>query len=232
VILNTPNNPTGAVYPPATMAAIARWAVQHQVWILFDECYGELVLPGVVHCHPAAQVPEAAAHTITVGSFSKSFAVTGWRAGYVHAPAPVVGAIKNLQSHTTSNVTSVVQHALLPAARGELDGFVDHVRDVLRRRHAGVRAALAAIPQIAAADPQGAFYFFVDFAPVIGRKLRGTAIPDSDAIAAFLLEEVGIALTPGSAFGSRTHLRLSYAIAEDRIAEGLGRLREVMSSVE
>jgi len=232
LVLNTPNNPTGAVYPPEALAAITAWARRHGLWIVFDECYGELVLPGAVHAHPAALVAGARENVVGIGSFSKSFAVTGWRAGHVHGPAAVISAMKNLQSHTTSNVTSVVQHALLPAARGELDSFVADVRDVLLRRHGIVAEALAGTRHLTATTPRGAFYFFLDGRAVIGRKLRGTEVTDGAALAELLLEHAGIALTPGSAFGSEGFLRLSYAIAEDRMRQGLARLKEVMDDVE
>ncbi len=232
IILNSPNNPTGVVYPPPILARIAEWAVRHRVWILFDECYGELVLTGAEHAHPAALFTEARENVVAVGSFSKSFAVTGWRAGHVHGPAPVIAAMKNLQSHTTSHVTSIVQHALLPAARSELDAFVAVVRQVLSKRHAMVKDALDATPHVSAADPQGAFYFFLDFRGIIGRKLCSAPVPDTDALAELLLEHAHIALTPGNAFGAEGFMRLSYAISEDRIAEGLANLKQVMSSVE
>ncbi|MFF1783803.1 pyridoxal phosphate-dependent aminotransferase [Streptomyces virginiae] len=231
LVLNTPNNPTGAVYPPHVLAEITAWARQHGVWILFDECYGELVLPGARHAHPAALVDGARELVVGIGSFSKSFAVTGWRVGHVHGPAAVISAMKNLQSHTTSNVTSVVQHALLPAARGELDDFVAEARQVLLHRHGIVEKALAATAHLSATTPQGAFYFFVDGRDVIGRTLRGVEVTDGGVLAELLLEHAGIALTPGSAFGSEGFLRLSYAIAEDRITAGLTRLREVMDDV-
>ncbi|MEU8028610.1 aminotransferase class I/II-fold pyridoxal phosphate-dependent enzyme [Streptomyces sp. NPDC049099] len=233
LVLNTPNNPTGAVCPPEQLARIAAWAVAHRVWIVFDECYGELVLPGAAHAHPAALVPQARDLTVGIGSFSKSFAVTGWRAGHVHGPRPLIDTLKNLQSHTASNVTSVVQHALLPAARGELDGFTEHVREVLARRHALVGEALTTIDHIRpATTPQGAFYYFLDVRDVIGRKLGGVPVPDTDTLTGVLMEQAHIALTPGTAFGTEGFVRLSYAIAEDRIDAGLASLREVMTGVE
>jgi aspartate aminotransferase len=233
LVLNTPNNPTGAVCPPERLARIAAWAVAHRVWIVFDECYGELVLPGVTHAHPAALVPEARELTVGIGSFSKSFAVTGWRAGHVHGPRPLIDVLKNLQSHTASNVTSVVQHALLPAARGELDDFTARAREILARRHASVAKALADIDHIRpAATPEGAFYYFLDVRDVIGRKIGGVPVPDTDTLTGVLMEQARIAVTPGTAFGAEGFVRLSYAIAEDRIAEGLASLREVMSGVE
>ncbi|MFI0976236.1 pyridoxal phosphate-dependent aminotransferase [Streptomyces sp. NPDC021093] len=232
VVVNTPNNPTGVVCPPETLARIAAWAVRHRLWILFDESYGELVLPGAVHAHPVALVPEAREVTVTVGSFSKSFAVTGWRVGHVHGPAPVIEAMKNLQSHTTSSASSVAQYAVLPAARGELDTFVADVRSTLRARHALVGAALREIPQVTAVTPQGAFYYFLDFRTVVGGKLGGVPVAGSEALADVLLEQAHIALTPGKAFGADTCLRLSYAIGTDRIAEGLTALKRVISRAE
>jgi aspartate aminotransferase len=232
IILNTPNNPTGVVYSPQQLAVITEWAGRNGLWIVFDECYGELVLPGAVHAHPAALVEGARKYVVGVGSFSKSFAVTGWRAGHVHGPANVIAAMKNLQSHTTSHVTSVVQHALLPAARGELDSFVAEARDVLLRRHGLVKQALDDTAHLSAPTPQGAFYFFVDCREVIGRKLRGIEVASTGAFAELLLEHARVALTPGSAFGMEGFLRLSYAIAEDRISQGLASLKEVMNDAE
>jgi aspartate aminotransferase len=232
IILNTPNNPTGIVYTHDLLTSITEWAVRNRLWIVFDECYGELVLEGVQHVHPASVVRDARNLMIGIGSFSKSFAVTGWRTGHAHGPERVIRAMKNLQSHTTSNATSVVQHALLPAARGELDSFVQDVRDVLRRRHLVVQQALARIPYLSAPTPQGAFYFFLDARKLVGRKLRGTPVTDSAILAELLLEQAHIALTPGSAFGSEGFLRLSYAIADDRIRQGFSMLQDVMNDVE
>jgi aspartate aminotransferase len=233
IVLNTPNNPTGVVYPPERLARITDWAVRNGLWILFDECYGDLVLPGAEHAHPVRLVPEARDHVVSFGSFSKSFAVPGWRAGYVYGPERVVAALSDLQRHTTSSAASAVQHALLPAARGEEDLFVSEIRAVLRHRHRVVRRALDDLPHVsAAADPQGAHYFLVDATPLLGRTLRGTRLDSADTLAVALAEHAHVALAPGTAFGAEGHLRLSYGLPEDRLAEGLGRLRGVLAEVE
>ncbi|MGP3952337.1 aminotransferase class I/II-fold pyridoxal phosphate-dependent enzyme [Streptomyces sp. 7N604] len=232
IVLNTPNNPTGAVYPPERLARITEWAAHSGLWILFDECYGDLVLPGAEHAHPVALVPEARDHVVSFGSFSTSFAVSGWRAGYAYGAERVVAALSDLQRHTTSNAVSAVQHGLLPAARGEEDIFLAEIRAVLRHRHRVVRSALDDLPHVSAADPRGAFYFFLDATPLLGRTLRGTQLDSADTLAAALLEHAHVALAPGTAFGAEGHLRLSYGLPEDRIAEGLGRLRGVLAEVE
>ncbi|NEE35419.1 aminotransferase class I/II-fold pyridoxal phosphate-dependent enzyme [Streptomyces sp. SID7982] len=231
VVLNTPGNPTGAVCPPETIAEIVRWAVRHRVWIIFDESYGELVEPGTDHCHPVALLPEARELTVGIGSFSKSFAVTGWRVGHVHAPASLVAVLKNMQSQTSSNATSVVQHAVLPAARGEVDGFVSDVRGILASRRSRVAAALTGLPGVSFDMPQGAFYFFLDVRALLGRGLGGAVVDNTEGLAELLLRRAGTALTPGTAFGAEGYLRLSYAIDASMIDEGLASLKKVLDDV-
>ncbi|MEV6318683.1 aminotransferase class I/II-fold pyridoxal phosphate-dependent enzyme [Streptomyces sp. NPDC051776] len=232
IVLNTPNNPTGAVYPPDRLAEITDWAVRNDLWILFDECYGDLVLPGAVHAHPVHLVAGARDHVVSFGSFSQSFAVPGWRAGYAYGPERVIAALADLQHHTMSSAASAVQHGVLPAARGEEDVFVSEIRAVLRHRHGLVSGFLGELPHVGATEPQGAHYFFLDAGALLGRTLYGTRLDTSDDLATALIDHAQIALAPGTAFGANGYLRLSYGLPDDRIAEGLGRLGEVLAEVE
>ncbi|MFG2195136.1 pyridoxal phosphate-dependent aminotransferase [Streptomyces sp. NPDC048639] len=232
IVLNTPNNPTGVVYPPGRLAEITEWAVRNDLWVLYDECYADLLLPGAVHSHPVQLVAGARDHVVTFGSFSQSFAVPGWRAGYAYGPERIIAALADLQHHTTSSAASAVQYGVLPAARGEEDVFLSEIRAVLRHRHGLVRSFLGELPHIGATEPQGAHYFFLDATSLLGRTLYGTRLDTADDLAAALIDHAQIALAPGTEFGADGYLRLSYGIPEDRIAEGLGRLGEVLGEVE
>lgn len=229
LILNSPNNPTGAVYSQETLQEITSWAVVNDVWIVFDECYRELVEDGVHAAHPVSLVPQARDRVVSVNSFSKSFAVTGWRAGYVYGPPSVVSAMKHLQSHTTSHVSSVLQHGLLPAAQGMADGFQEEVRITLARRRGMVARALDAMPGLSYRMPQGAFYFFVDVSGLLGGTVCGQEVCTTEDLVSVLMRESHVGLTPGSAFGSATHVRLSYAIEDEEIAAGLERMAKVVA---
>ncbi|MEU6082334.1 aminotransferase class I/II-fold pyridoxal phosphate-dependent enzyme [Streptomyces sp. NPDC047108] len=232
IVLNTPNNPTGAVYPPERLAEITEWAVRNDLWILFDECYGDLVLPGAEHTHPVHLVAGARDHVVSFGSFSQSFAVPGWRVGWAYGPERVVSALADLQHHTTSSAGSAVQHGVLPAARGEEDAFLSEIRAVLRHRHGLARGLIAELPHVTAPDPQGAHYFLLDARSLLGRTLYGTRLDTADDLAGALVDHAQVALAPGTAFGAEGRLRLSYGLPDDRIEEGLGRLGEVLAEVE
>lgn len=216
VITNSPSNPTGAVIPSGEFAKILEVCRRKGVWLMSDECYSHFVYGGGKP-FSAASLPDSKNHVITIGSFSKTFAMTGWRVGYVLAPKPLIDAITKLQSQSTSNPTSIAQYAALEAMRGPMDSVGVMLAEYERRR-ARIVAGLRAIPGVECNEPQGAFYVFPS---VVRAKNGGT---DTSRVARELLEREHVALTPGEAFGAPGFLRLSYATSLDRIEEGLRRL--------
>ena len=216
VIVNSPNNPTGAVIPPEEFARIVEVCRRRGVWLLTDECYSHFVYGGKPFS--AASVPGAKETLIVAGSFSKTFAMTGWRMGYALAPEPIIKAITKLASQSTSNPPSIVQYAALEAARGPMDSVATMLAEYARRRK-HIIAGLRAIPGVTCTEPQGAFYVFPNVATHFS-----IAAPDSAVMARQLLEQEHVAVVPGDAFGAPEHLRISYATSMERIDEGLRRL--------
>lgn len=221
VIVNSPNNPTGAVIPPEEFARVVEVCRRRGVWLLTDECYSHFVYGGKPFS--AASLPGAKETLIVAGSFSKTFAMTGWRMGYALAPEPVVKAMTKLASQSTSNPPSIVQYAALEAARGPMDSVGTMLAEYARRRE-HILKGLRAIPGVTCTEPQGAFYVFPD----VSAHLNAAA-PDTATIARQLLEREHLAVVPGDAFGAPGHLRISYATSMERIDEGLRRLGHFFS---
>jgi aspartate aminotransferase len=231
VLLNTPNNPTGAVYPAEVIEEITRWAEEHDLWIVFDECYADLVFAPTVHVHPIQVRPQSADRVVTVGSFSKSFAVTGWRVGWLSGPDQVIGATKALQSHLTSHAPSVLQHALMPAALGAADEFVaDSVR-IQRDRLATAEQELAGTPHLRWQRPGGTFYLWLDCRELVGRECDGVRLDDDVILTGQLLASAQLACVAGSAFGAPGFLRLSLTVDDAQLRKALGGLKEFVSRV-
>jgi aspartate aminotransferase len=217
VIANSPSNPTGAVIPPNEFARIEDLCKRRGVWLLSDECYSHFVYKDAKP-FSVASIPGSKDRLIIAGSFSKTFAMTGLRLGYILAPKPVVDAIAKLQSQSTSNPTSIIQYAGLEAMRGPMDSVHEMLAEYARRRE-HILAGLRAIPGVTCVAPMGAFYVFPNVSAHFNAKM-----PDTTAIAKQLLEREHVAVTPGEAFGAPGYLRLSYATSIDRIDEGLRRL--------
>jgi aspartate aminotransferase len=217
VIADSPSNPSGAVIPPDEYAKILAVCQRRGVWLLADECYSHFTY-GDAKPFSIASVSGSKNTVIVVGSFSKTFAMTGWRLGYVLAPAPLVTAVTKLQSQSTSNPTSIAQYAGLAAMRGPMDGVATMLAEYARRRERIV-AGLRAIPGVTCTAPQGAFYVFPNISAHYNAEM-----PDDMAVARLLLEREHVAVVPGVAFGAPGHLRVSYATSMDRIDEGLKRM--------
>jgi aspartate aminotransferase len=217
VIADSPSNPSGAVIPPAEYAKILAVCQRAGIWLLADECYSHFTY-GEAKPFSIASVPNSKSNVIVVGSFSKTFAMTGWRLGYVLAPALLVAAVTKLQSQSTSNPCSITQYAGLAAMRGPMDGVGVMLAEYARRRERIV-AGLRAIPGVTCTAPQGAFYVF----PNISAHYHAE-MPDDMAVSRLLLEREHVAVGPGVAFGAPGHLRISYATSMDRIDEGLKRM--------
>ncbi len=217
VIADSPSNPSGAVIPPAEYAKILAVCQRAGIWLLADECYSHFTY-GEAKPFTIASVPNSKSNVIVVGSFSKTFAMTGWRLGYVLAPAPLVAAVTKLQSQSTSNPCSITQYAGLAAMRGPMDGVGVMLAEYARRRERIV-AGLRAISGVTCTAPQGAFYVFPNISAHYNAEL-----PDDMAVSRLLLEREHVAVVPGVAFGAPGHLRISYATSMDRIDEGLKRM--------
>jgi aspartate aminotransferase len=227
LVFVSPSNPTGAVYPREEMEAIGRWALEHGLWVLTDEIYEHLVYgDNRFHSMPVV-VPELADRTVVVNGVAKTYAMTGWRVGWMLAPADVVKAATNLQSHATSNVCNVAQAAALAAVSGPLDEAM-RMRDAFDRRRRRIHELLSAIPGIECIEPQGAFYAFPSVEGVLGRDLRGRRPRSAMELAELLLEEARVAIVPGEAFGAPGYARLSYALGDDDLAEGIGRIAKLL----
>jgi aspartate aminotransferase len=232
VIVNSPCNPTGAVVPNDEFARILEVCQRRGVWLLTDECYSHFLYGGA-RPFSVASIPESKQRLIVAGSFSKTFAMTGWRLGYALAPEPLVKAMAKLQSQSTANPSTIAQYAGLEAMRGPMDSVAVMLGEYERRR-ARVVAGLRAIPGIACTEPQGAFYAFPNVVGAGGRgapqAAGGNGKPQAGAVAQQLLERVHVAVVPGEAFGGPGHVRISYATSLDRIEEGLRRLAQFFSA--
>jgi aspartate aminotransferase len=222
LILNTPNNPTGAVFPRADLQAVAALAVERGFWVVADECYEALSYEGRM-TSVAALGPEIKARTLVVNTCSKAYAMTGWRIGYMAGPREIARAVSDFQSQCTSNPASVAQWAAVEALTGPQDDVAKMAGEFDRRRHAMVDG-LNRVAGLRCGLPRGAFYAFPDVSGLFGRRFEGQPLRTSSDVAAFLLEEARVAAVPGADFGSDRHLRLSYACGLDAIREGLARI--------
>ena len=231
IILNTPNNPTGAVYPASVLVEIAGLALKHNLTCIFDECYDELVYAPAVHANIVKLAPEMKSRTVLVGSLSKTYCMAGWRAGFFSAPKTVVKAIANLQSHSASNPCNLVQYAALEAFEPANDAFVNRVREQLHSQRATALELLKQIPYLSCVVPAGAFYLFPDVSALLSKSFEGHPVENVDRLAELLLEHAHIAVVPGSAFGSDRHIRISYAIPGGEIAAGLGSLERFVRAL-
>ncbi len=231
IILNTPQNPTGVVYSADVLRQIARLAIEHDLICIFDECYDELVYSPAVHQNIVKLVPEMKERTILVGSFSKTYCMAGWRAGYVAAPQPIIKAISNIQSHTASNPCNIVQYGVLAALDPANDTFVDAIRSQLSSQRDVALQMIGRIPELSCIVPTGAFYLFPDISYLIGKSFQGERIDNVDQLAEMLLEHAHIAVVPGSAFGSDRHVRISYAIPALDISAGFTQLQNFVQTL-
>ncbi len=223
----SPSNPTGAVHPPEGVRAIGEWAAERGLWVVTDEIYEHLLYDGAQLASLPVEVPAMADRTVVVNGVAKTYAMTGWRVGWMIAPPDVTRAATNLQSHLTSNVGNVSQHAALAAVSGDLEA-VAAMREAFDRRRRTMVSALAAVPGVECPLPQGAFYAYPSVHGVLGRTIRGRRVTTSAELAELVLEEAEVAVVPGEAFGPSGYLRLSYALGDEALAEGVGRLAALL----
>ncbi len=232
LILNTPHNPTGVVYDRPTLEGIAELAMKHNLMVIFDECYEKLVYAPYEHHNIVKLVPEMKSRTVLINSFSKTYCMTGWLAGFLSAPKPIIKAVANLQGHTTSNPCNLAQYGALAALNKVNDPFLSNVLSVLTARRECALKLVQQIPGVQCGIPQGAFYLFPDVSQLLGRSHKGKLIADIDTLAELLLEEAHVAVVAGSAFGTDRHVRISYAIGTKDIEEGLIRTRQFVEGLE
>ncbi|MGH9049091.1 MAG: pyridoxal phosphate-dependent aminotransferase [Acidimicrobiia bacterium] len=224
----SPSNPTGAVYPPEEVEAIGRWALEHGVWVVTDEIYEHLTFGEHRSTSMPTLVPGLADTCVVLNGLAKTYAMTGWRVGWLIAPPDVATAVTNLQSHSTSNVANVSQRAALAAVSGGLEA-VATMRAAFERRGTTMHELLNAIPGVSCFAPEGAFYCFPSFAGVLGHEHAGVTPHTSLDLAAFLLDEAKVAIVPGEAFGAPGYARLSFALADDDLVEGIQRIAKLLS---
>jgi aspartate/methionine/tyrosine aminotransferase len=223
----SPSNPTGAVYSPAEVEAIGQWADERGLWVITDEIYEHLVYGDAEFASMPTLVPALAQRCVVVNGVAKTYAMTGWRVGWLIGPSDVVKAAGNLQSHATSNVCNVAQRAALAAVSGDL-AAVEQMRAAFDRRRRTMTDLLNAIPGVACPEPEGAFYAYPSVKGVLGRSIRGKVPSTSAQLAELILDEVEVAVVPGEAFGTPGYLRLSYALGDADLSEGVGRIAALL----
>ena len=224
----SPSNPTGAVYPPEQVRAIGRWAVQHGIWVVTDEIYEHLTYDGARSVSMPVEVPELADTCVVVNGVAKTYAMTGWRVGWMIGPRDIIKAATNLQSHATSNVANVSQRAAIAALNGSLDA-VEQMKVAFDRRRRTMVGMLNDIEGVDCPVPQGAFYVYPSVKGLLGRTIRGVTPQTSAELAALILDEAEVAVVPGEAFGPSGYLRLSYALGDADLAEGVSRLQKLLA---
>jgi aspartate/methionine/tyrosine aminotransferase len=227
LVFVSPSNPTGAVYPPDKVAEIGRWAAANGLWVVTDEIYEHLVYGDAVFSSIPVQVPEIADRCLVLNGVAKTYAMTGWRVGWLIGPKDIVKAAANLQSHATSNVANVSQAAALAAVSGDLSA-VATMREAFDRRRQTMSRMLNDIPGIVCPEPQGAFYCYPSVKGVLGREIAGRTPQTSAELAGLILDEVEVAVVPGEAFGTPGYFRLSYALGDADLEEGISRIAKLL----
>jgi aspartate aminotransferase len=222
----SPSNPTGAVYSAEQTRAIGEWALEHGIWVITDEIYQNLVYDGVKAVSITEAVPELADTAILVNGVAKTYAMTGWRVGWMIAPADVTKAASNLQSHLSSNVSNVSQRAAIAALTGSQES-VETMRQAFDARRKVIVAELNRIDGVTCPTPEGAFYVYPDVTGLLGREWGGVTPQTSLELADLILDQAEVATVPGEAFGPSGYLRLSYALGDDDLLEGVQRLQRL-----
>ena len=227
LVFVSPSNPTGTVYPPAAVKAIGEWAAEHGIWVLTDEIYEHLTFGTHVFSSIPVMAPETVDRCIVLNGVAKTYAMTGWRVGWMIGPPDVISAASNLQSHSTSNVSNVAQRAALAAVSGDLSA-VATMREAFARRGATMHTMLNEIPGVTCIEPEGAFYAFPNFGGVLGRDIDGVRPATTTELAELILEKAKVAIVPGEAFDAPGYARLSFALGDDDLVEGIDRIGELL----
>ena len=228
LLFNSPGNPTGSVYSRDEVETIGRWALEHGLWVMTDEIYEHLVYDGFDTASLPVVVPELADHCVVVNGVAKTYAMTGWRVGWVIGPKDIIKAATNLQSHATSNVSNVSQRAAIAAVSGDLSAVVQ-MKTAFDRRRRTIVAMLNEIDGVVCPEPQGAFYAYPSVKGLLGRTIDGVSPRTSAELADLILDKAEVAVVPGEAFGSPGYLRFSYALGDDDLVEGISRLQKMFA---
>ena len=229
----SPSNPTGAVYSPEQIKEIGSWAADAGIWVITDEIYEHLTYGSAAVHGPqsiAVLAPEIADRCVILNGVAKTYAMTGWRVGWMIGPPDVIAGASNLQSHLTSNVSNVAQAAALVAVSGPLDA-VAMMREAFDRRRQTIVSLLRDIPGVVCAEPLGAFYAYPSVKSFVGKELRGETIASSAHLASLVLEHAEVAVVPGEAFGTPGYFRLSYALGDDDLKKGVTRMGDLLREV-
>ena len=227
----SPSNPTGSVYSPEQVKAIGQWAVKHGIWVITDEIYEHLLYDGATAPSLPVLVPELKDQCIILNGVAKTYAMTGWRVGWMIGPKDVIKAATNLQSHLSSNVSNVSQRAAIAALTGDLKA-VHEMGVAFDRRRKLIVKMLNEIPGVNCPTPTGAFYVYPSVKGVLGKEIRGKRPQTSADLATLILDEVEVAAVPGEAFGPSGYLRFSYALGDDDIVEGITRVKKILSEAK
>ncbi len=229
LVFVSPSNPTGAVYPPEKVAEIGRWAAESGIWVITDEIYEHLVYGDAQFTSMPVAAPEIASRCVVLNGVAKTYAMTGWRVGWMMGPADVIKAAANLQSHSTSNVCNVAQAAALAAVSGDLSAVAE-MRTAFDRRRQVMTSMLNDVPGVVSPLPEGAFYCYPSVKGVLGREIAGRRPATSNELAEVLLDEADVAVVPGEAFGTNGYFRLSCALGDADLEEGITRLAKLLST--
>jgi len=224
----SPSNPTGAVYPPELVREIGRWAYEHGIWVITDEIYEHLVYGDARFSSVPVETPELADTTVVLNGVAKTYAMTGWRVGWMIGPRDIVKAATNLQSHATSNVCNVAQAAALAAVSGDLSA-AGEMRAAFDRRRQTMARMLNEIPGVLCPVPDGAFYCYPSVKGVLGKEIRGRVAHSSSELAGLILDEAEVAVVPGEAFGTPGYFRLSCALGDSDLEEGVARMAKLLA---
>lgn len=226
LVFVSPSNPTGSVYSPTQTQAIGEWALEHGLWVITDEIYQNLVYEGVRAMSIVEAVPELAGQTILVNGVAKTYAMTGWRLGWMVGPSDAIKVAANLQSHLSSNVNNIAQRAALAALTGP-QTEAEQFRQAFDRRRKLIVSELSKIPGVTVPIPLGAFYVYPDVRGLLGREWEGVTPTTSLELADLILDKAEVAAVPGEAFGPSGYLRFSYALGDDQLLEGIQRMQRL-----
>ena len=228
LLMCSPSNPTGSVYTPEELTAIGQWALEHGIWVISDEIYEHLLYENAQTAHIVKLVPELANQAVILNGVAKTYAMTGWRVGWMIGPSDVIKAALSFQSHLTSNVNNIAQEAARAAVSGSLDA-VNEMRVAFDRRRRTIVDMLRQIDGFDVPTPKGAFYVYPSVERLLGREIRGRVANTSGELADLILDEVEVAAVPGEAFGPSGFLRFSYALSDDDLVEGITRVQELFA---
>ena len=231
LLIVSPSNPTGAVYDANELKAIGQWALDNGIWVITDEIYEHLIYDGIHAEHIVKLVPELAKQTLVLNGVAKTYAMTGWRVGWMIAPPDVIKACAAFQSHTTGNVSNIAQRAALAAVSGPLDK-VQQMREVFDQRRQRMVELLRQVPDLEVPMPHGAFYCYPSVERILGREIAGETPQTSAELADLMLRKVEVAVVPGEAFGPSGFFRLSYALSDEDLEEGVGRIVDFLNQVK